>query len=175
MTELLLGCGSSRAKRLAWQGRPTQWESLVTLDFAPEHKPDIVWDIAKLPLPIEDDSLDEIHAYEVLEHVGRQGDWRFFFDQFADFWRMLKPDGLLLATCPDWRSPWAWGDPGHTRVICEESLYFLMQPNYRQVGSTPMTDYRSHYKADFELLQTDVRGDTLAFVLQAIKPPRIDA
>ena len=63
--ELLLGCGSSRVKKLASPDRP-DWSGLVTLDFADTHKPDVVHDIAVLPLPFPDDTFDEIHAYEVL-------------------------------------------------------------------------------------------------------------
>jgi hypothetical protein len=81
--ELLIGCGSSRAKKLSTQGR-SEWIGLVTLDYEKRHSPDVVHDLHD-PLPFDDDTADEIHAYEVLEHVGRQGDYKFFFQQFADF------------------------------------------------------------------------------------------
>jgi len=171
--ELLIGAGSSRVKKLAWKGR-ADWSALTTLDFNADHGCDMVWDIEKVPLPFEADTFDEIHAYEVLEHVGRQGDWRFFLDQFADFWRILKPDGRLFGTTPHPSSPWAWGDPGHTRVIPPESLVFLNQREYAQVGTTPMTDYRFCYRADFEPehLHVNEAGQT-EFVLRAVKPSRI--
>ena len=125
--ELLIGCGSNREKRLSCDGTKT-WTSLTTLDFNDHHKPDVVWDLHELPLPFPPEFFDEIHAYEVLEHVGRQGDWRVFFAQFNEFWRILKPGGHLAATCPSWHSPWAWGDPSHTRVLQKENLVFLNQP-----------------------------------------------
>src|SRR5262249_46652193 len=144
LTELLLGCGSSRIKKLARPDRP-EWDGLVTLDFATTHGPDVVHDIGALPLPFPDESFDEIHAYEVMEHVGRQGDWRFFFAQWSDMWRLLKPDGHFFGTSPHWSSPWAWMDPGHTRAMGPEQFAFLHQPNYAQVGITTMTDYRFIY------------------------------
>jgi SAM-dependent methyltransferase len=167
--ELLVGCGSNRAKKL-WLEAP-QWSSLVTLDMVDTHKPDVVWDLEKFPLPFEDNKFDEIHAYDVLEHMGRQGDWSFFFAQWQDFWRLLKPGGLFFGICPAPHSPWAWGDPGHTRVIAPESLVFLSQKNYGdQVGRSPMTDYRFCYKADFELVHSSV-SDTKqhAYALRAVK------
>lgn len=175
MTELLLGCGSSRLKKLAWPGRP-EWEDLVTLDFADTHKPDVVHDIASLPLPFEDNRFDEVHAYEVMEHVGKQGDWKFFFDQWSDIWRILKPGGFFFGTSPLWNSPWAWGDPGHTRLITAECLIFLNQPAYtKQVGITPMTDYRFCYKADFDVIHAKPNEEAgqLEYGLQAVKPSRI--
>lgn len=170
MSELLIGCGKDRNKKLIWKGR-TEWSALTTLDFNADVSPDVVWDIANFPLPFPDDSFDEIHAYDVLEHVGRQGDWRFFLDQFADFWRMLKPGGVLMGISPHPTSPWAWGDPGHTRVISPESFIFLSQPNY---GRPPMTDYRPWYRADFDLVHSETYDNLQhAFVLQAVKPARL--
>lgn len=166
--ELLLGCGSNRTKKLAWHGR-SEWTDLVTLDNEPCHKPDVLHDLNVLPLPFEDNSADEIHAYECLEHFGRQGDHRFFFEQWTDFWRVLKPGGVFLGTVPLPNSPWAWGDPSHCRVIPKESFVFLNQKAYAQVGITPMSDYRSIYKADFEIVHLQEGEHLLMFGLRAVK------
>jgi SAM-dependent methyltransferase len=168
--ELLIGCGSNRAKKLSVQGR-SEWSGLVTLDYEARHNPDVVHDLHD-PLPFDDNTADEIHAYEVLEHFGKQGDYRFFFQQFTDFWRVLKPGGVLLGTVPLPGSPWAWGDPSHTRVIPKETFVFLHQPSYEQVGKTAMSDFRSIYKADFDVIHLHENGDVLEFALQAIKPSR---
>lgn len=175
MSELLLGCGSSRAKKLAVNGRST-WLDLTTLDYNADHNPDVVYDMAQLPLPFADDSFDEIHAYECLEHVGSQGDYKFFFAQFSDLWRILRHDGVVVGTVPLPTSPWAWGDPSHTRVIPKESFVFLCQPQYTaQIGVTAMSDFRFCYRADFDVVHLREAGDILEFGLRAIKPSRIAA
>ena len=132
----------------------------------------MVWDLNGLPLPFEANTFDEVHAYHVLEHIGTQGDYRFFFAQFADFWRILKPDGLFVGILPAWNSEWAWGDPGHTRVITPGTLTFLEQEEYQKwVGKTVMCDYRAWYKANFKRVFTQDSQDGLqyGFMLKAIK------
>jgi SAM-dependent methyltransferase len=174
--ELLIGCGSRREKCVIPAGVSPHWTKLVTLDFNGDHNPDVVWDLTKRPFPFEDSTFDEVHAYEVLEHLGQQGDFRSFFDDFSELWRILKPGGWLIGTSPAWNSKWAWGDPGHTRIISAESLLFLDQSEYAvQVGKTPMSDYRWCYKADFEPRhgQVDEPSGTFCYALQAVKPSRI--
>jgi SAM-dependent methyltransferase len=167
-SELLIGCGSDHRKRMT----ADKWhffDNLTTLDYNEDHKPDVVWDLMNLPLPFEDHKFDEIHAYEVLEHLGQQGDYKLFFAQFSEFWRLLKPKGYFFATCPSRNSVWALGDPSHTRIIQLEQLVFLSQEQYRiQVGKTPMSDFRNIYKADFETVFQEDDGETIRFVLQAV-------
>jgi SAM-dependent methyltransferase len=175
--ELLIGCGSNREKKLAIESRRA-WSGLVTLDhpdFGARHKPDVLHDLESLPLPFDDNSADEIHAYDVLEHTGRQGDWRFFFAQWSDFWRVLKPGGIFFGIVPLPSSVWAWGDPSHTRVLPQECLTFLCQPAYEQVGRLPMSDFRSVYRADFDLGHAQQVAETQAlhFALGAVKPSRV--
>lgn len=171
--ELLIGCGVERKKILSLKGYE-KWENLTTLDINPDCKPDVLHDLCVFPYPFEENSIDEIHAYDVLEHTGAQGDYKFFFEQFSEFYRILKPNGVLFAKCPVWNSYWALGDPGHTRVLHPMNLVFLKQPEYTsQVGKTAMTDYRNIYKADFQDLFTDEKESDFFFCIRAIKPSRI--
>jgi SAM-dependent methyltransferase len=166
--ELLIGCGTNRKRKVSITGFEP-FENLTTLDIDRSHNPDVVHDLNVVPWPFEDNSFDEVHAYEVLEHIGRQGDYVAFFAHFTEIWRILKPDGLLCASVPAWDSDWAWGDPGHTRVITLGSLVFLDQSQYGQVGTTAMTDYRGIYKANFAPVAKTEGAHNLSFVLKAIK------
>jgi SAM-dependent methyltransferase len=165
--ELLIGCGNSRKKLLAMPGQD-EWTDLVTLDIDPNCEPDVEWNLEHLPLPFEDETFQEIHAYEVLEHVGQQGDWKTFFDQFSEFHRILKPGGMFFGVVPVWDGEWAWGDPGHTRIINAGTLSFLQQDIYaKDVGDdTPMTDYRWYYKADWSPEGVQETNGRLCFALR---------
>jgi len=168
--ELLIGCGNSREKRLD-ANRSNVWRNVYTLDIDPNTRPDIVWDLNDLPLPFDDETFEEIHAYEVLEHTGKQGDWQFFFKQFAEFWRILKPMGRFYATTPMWDSEWAWGDPGHVRVFTFGTLQFLRQAAYaRDIGKTMMTDYRHVWPHDFEVEGAQETNGQFCFVLRKMAP-----
>jgi SAM-dependent methyltransferase len=172
--ELLLGCGRSRDKRLFPSWRPKEWQKLVTLDMDPGCGADIRCRIED-GLPFANNTFDEIHAYEVLEHIRSQGDWRGFFQDFAEIYRVLKPFGLLCASTPLEDGPTAWSDPGHTRVIAPATLQFLDQAQYADVigkGSL-MTDYRHVWKGDFRTVYI-ARDESISsnfWILQAIKPP----
>lgn len=165
-----MGCGSNREKKLHEPGNK-EWKGLVTLDINDDHEPDVIHDLEIFPYPFRDNAFDEIHAYEVLEHTGAQGDYRFFFNQFNEIYRILEPNGKLYCSVPAWNSMWAWGDPSHRRVIPHSTLVFLDQDEYKaQVGKTAMSDFRFLYHGDFKTEFVKYEGDNLWFVLRANKP-----
>lgn len=199
--ELLLGCGHARDKRIRCPSNMTEsWRGLVTLDSNRAVEPDILADLNHDPWSIEsavsdlimgkvvdvvdvlpggddmeirENCFDEVHAYEVIEHLGRQGDYRAFFAFFTEVWRVLKPGGYLAGTCPSRYSSWLWGDPGHTRAILPETLLFLSQPAYSQCDDKgPMSDYRGVYAADFDRIRSEDDRTLHRFLLQAVKPAR---
>jgi len=204
--ELLIGCGHARDKRIHTKRGGGDWLGLVTLDQNESVRPDFLclidhsapWQIYKQstnPLcdglresemfltdvkyyapQFKESIFDEVHAYEVLEHLGDQGDAVAFFNQFAEIWRILKPGGVFCATVPSRYSPWLWGDPSHRRAILPESLVFLDQSEYvKQLdGKRPssMSDFRSIYRADFKSLAMADNRATFSFMLEAVKPSR---
>lgn len=171
-----------------------RWVHVTTVDINSDCSPDYIMDLDQAEWRVDIDGcnedlelsptqdrnwryrfksnlFDEAHAYEVLEHLGRQGDHLSFFQHFEEIWRMLRPGGFLCATVPSRYSEWLWGDPGHRRAILPATLHFLRQAQYEQhVGQGPSSDYRPDYKADFEILHSADNHETHTFVLQAVKP-----
>lgn len=128
----------------------------TTLDMMAHLKPDIVFDLNDIEigkrLPVEDETFDELHFYDIMEHYGRQGDYAGFFRGFSELWRILKPGGYVIGVVPLWNSKGAWADPGHTRVITDVVLSYLDKawydenlflPDGSQNTNSPLTDYRS--------------------------------
>lgn len=191
--ELLLGAGRSRVKR--YQAHPTHsrvWRNPagpVTVDINLSCNPDIWCDLNTVPWmgihsgetdfrPFLQNYWDEIHAYQVLEHLGAQGDAAAFFNHFSEIWRVLKPDGYLVAEVPSRYSGWLWGDPSHRRAIVPESLAFLDQTQYQRQCDGPehlrtaMSDFRNLYRGDFRCVDEADNRSEFVFVLQAVKPSR---
>lgn len=156
MPSLLLGCGNSRTKKVALPGAASWTGDLITLDMNPNCGADFVHDLEVRPLPFKDEQFDELAAYDVLEHIGRQGDWKGFFEEFAEYWRILKPGGLFGIIVPygnDWHA-----DPGHVRFFAPWWFRFLEQDWYARelAKGQPVTDYRWFWKRDFETLHLEV-------------------
>ena len=164
---LLLGAGNSRVKKVAYDGHH-EWEGeLVTIDMDPNCGADVIWNLETHPLPFADEEFDELHAYDVLEHFGRQGDWKGFFDEFAEYWRILKPAGLFGIIVPINKD--ALADPGHTRFFHQNYFGFLNQGFYADnlAKGTACTDYRWHWKRSFDVLHLDAStGHHLSVLLR---------
>jgi len=183
---LVLGVGNSLNHRLKVQRGPQEFgplftdnfEEVVTIDLVEgtKVKPTFQWDLNRKPWPVDSDAFDEVHAYEVLEHLGKLGDPPSFFALWKEIWRVLKPEGLLIATTPWWQSQFAFGDPGHRVVYSQALLTYLDQDEYtRQIGTTSMTDYRDLFPPPFgfKLLLAERAGETVEnsgfhFVLQKV-------
>jgi SAM-dependent methyltransferase len=158
MPSLLLGAGHSKVKKVYAEGKPGWVEPLITLDMGTGSSPDVVWDLENRPLPFEDNTFDEMGAYDVLEHVGKTGDWRGFFDEFSEYHRILKPGGQFGIVVPI--GPDAFADPGHTRFFSRTWFAFLDQDCIARnlAEGRNMTDYRWYWKKHFKnlfLIQTD--------------------
>lgn len=140
--QLLLGAGHRPYRKHMGRDGDIDWGDLTSLDINPDAKPTVVHDLNDTALPFRSEEFDEIYAFQVLEHTGRQGDYEFFFRQWNEFWRILKPNGLFFGIVPAYNHSWAWGDPGHTRVLTEGSFVFLDKMQYAlQKGITAMSDY----------------------------------
>jgi Methyltransferase domain len=143
-----------------------EWSGLVTLDIDPHCNAHVLADLEG-GLPFRDAVFEEVHVYDVLEHLGRQGDFRAFFRDFAEIDRVLKPGGTVHGITPYWGSHWLWSDPGHTRSISLDTLAFLDQSKYeREVGVTAMTDYRWLWKGDLRVIASEVQDASNIWILQ---------
>lgn len=167
MASLLLGCGNDRRKKVALADAPDWNLPLTTVDMNPNCGADVVCDLDRHPLPFEDNSFDELGAFDLLEHLGKQGDWQGWFDECADYWRILKPGGRFYILVPLGGD--ALADPGHTRFFSMNAFCFLCQEFYERNLSEgrPVTDYRWYWKHNFNIVDHDQSsGHHLSVILE---------
>ena len=172
---LILGAGHTKPKRQMWTtlSAPEDQTTWVTLDNNPDCHPDVLFDLDNMEcgkeLPFGGETFDEIHAYEVMEHYGSQGDYKGFFTGMRELWRVLKSGGVLFGTCPSPDSDWAWGDPGHRRVISGCTLVFLSPRMYQALGSAPNSDYRRLVQPCWWDVDCEKKGDHTQFALAKVR------
>jgi SAM-dependent methyltransferase len=80
--KLNLGCGEHKK------------EGFINLDWSPLNAPDVVHDLNALPYPFADNSIDEVEAFHVLEHLDKP------FAIMKELHRILKPEGVLHIKVP---------------------------------------------------------------------------
>ena len=103
LLRLNLGCG------------PVIWDGWLNVDIVPLPGVDVVTDLDQ-PWPWEDDTVEEIIASHLYEHVDKP------LHFMAEAWRVLAPDGILDIRVPYYRHPFAFTDPTHKRFCTELSF-----------------------------------------------------
>jgi len=76
---------------------PNAFPEFINLDYWWTPIVDICWDITKKPYPLASESLEGIYSEHCLEHIGYE-DMR---KNLREFYRMLKPGGVLRIVTPD--------------------------------------------------------------------------
>ncbi len=143
---LMLGPGTRKVERkfsVPGYSLPADQVDWTTVDIRGE--PDILMDLNDIergwPLPVGDESFDEIHAYSVLGLYGTQGDYVGWFAGWREFWRILKPGGYFVGGVPRFPDRWAFGDAATKRIIQPTTLLSLTKEFYEKEKGA--TDYRS--------------------------------
>ena len=102
---LNLGCGFNKMR------------GFINVDAYDICKPDVVWDLNKMPWPWPDNTIDHIFAAHILEHLE---DWWGAFKECA---RILKPMGTLEVRVPDESESSAGTYRDHKHIISRFSFY----------------------------------------------------
>lgn len=99
-------------------------------------------------LPFPDNSIKSVVTHHVLEHIGDN-----FIPLMDELYRVLEPDGILLAITPLFPSHSAIADPDHRRYFCEgtwESFCGTPDNCWLSSFSVPYT------KARFQMHEKDI-------------------
>ena len=130
MIKLNLGCGLEKL------------EGYINIDNDPSVEPDVLYDIANDGLELWlDDSIDEIRAYDFLEHIPL-GRTIFVLDEI---WRVLKHDGKFEHYTPSTDGRGAFQDPTHLSFWNINSWYYYCP---EMVGGKRFYNIKARFKIE---------------------------
>lgn len=92
---LHVGSGPYNPEKLHPKFRNREWKE-IRLDINPLYEPDIVGDICKMD-GVEASSMDAVYSSHNIEHLYDHE----VSSALEEFFRVLRPDGFALITCPD--------------------------------------------------------------------------
>ena len=137
--KLNLGCGFRKL------------DGYVNVDKQATCQPDMVLDLEKLPWPSESESVEEVVASHVLEHLGQQPE--VFLAIMRQLYRVMKPEAMARIIVPHPRSDDFLGDPTHVRPITDQTLRLFSQRRNRETLAKGASDtpLGFHLGIDFEI------------------------
>lgn len=116
MKKLNLGCGRKHMP------------GYINIDIQERIKPDVVCDVVQ-GLPFKDNSIDEVRAYDFLEHIPL-GSTMFVVNEI---WRVLKPGGGFEHFTPSTDGRGAFQDPTHVSFWNIHSWIYYTHDEYRDI------------------------------------------
>jgi len=102
-------------------GESKKVEGYFTVDLYGE--PDLIHDINN-GLPFPDNSVDEIRAIHVVEHI------HDLVKLFKEMYRVCKNGAIIHIETPLWNKPESWIDITHVHHLDERTPDFLCEDNY---------------------------------------------
>lgn len=101
-------------------------DGYLNVDHDPLVNADFTVDFEYDPLPFPDNSIENIIAHHVLEHIGEN-----FLNLMKEIYRVCKPDAMLDIKFPHYRSDIQHMDPTHKRTLTVDQ-FLLFSKKYNQ-------------------------------------------
>lgn len=109
VTKLNIGCGRKI------------YQDFVNVDKQSLSGVDMMWNLEKTPLPFDDNSISEIVAEHVLEHITN------FVPLMEELHRICRPGALIKICVPYFKYEGAFRDPTHVRFFSERSFDYFSE------------------------------------------------
>ena len=119
LIKLELGCGLKKKK------------NCISIDKIDSHNVDIVADIEEGFPYFPDNTIDEIYAYHVLEHIEN---FQFVLNEII---RILKKGGKCFISVPHFSNPYFYSDYTHKRFFGLYSFYYFSDTNNQLERKVP--------------------------------------
>lgn len=132
-----------------------RFDGFVNIDDDPLVNPDYLLDIEKAQLPFDDNTVEEIKAHHILEHVQN------FIPLMKELYRVAKHGCKLDIIVPHHQHDVFYGDPTHVRPITVPIMYMFSkkycEDHIKTYGSS--SGMALKYGIDFEMLNYEYEYD----------------
>ena len=91
---------------------PNKFPGSLGIDLNPRAGVDLICDLEQ-PLPLKDNSVNEVHSAHVLEHI------KNLVQLMEEIYRVCKHDSIVVISVPYYTSRGAFTDPEHIRFYTE--------------------------------------------------------
>lgn len=134
----------------------TKYDGFLNVDSDYRTNPDYVVDLDKDTLPMPTNSVSEVKAFHIFEHLGAG-----FFKFLQELYRVCKNGAIIHVKVPHHRHDYFVGDPTHVRPITVEMMRRFSKKYNREeidgaengiIGTTP---FALAYDVDFEIVWYD--------------------
>lgn len=129
-----------------------RYDGFLNVDSDPSSNPDYVVNLDKDYLPFEDNSVEEVIAHHILEHIGDG-----FLNFMKELYRVCKNGAIIDIEVPHHRHENFFGDPTHVRPI----TITMLQKFSKKYNDWHIKTYNSfsgfghQLNVDFEILEYD--------------------
>lgn len=128
-----------------------KYEGFLNLDLDPHTNPDFVVNLEVDKLPFDDDTISEVKAHHILEHMGEG-----FFHLMKELYRVCKDGAIIDVVVPHHRHDIFLADPTHRRPILIEGMRLFS----KKFNKAHIDSYGSSsglgiaFDVDFEIIET---------------------
>lgn len=126
-----------------------KFDNFVSCDYDASTNPDYVFDLEKDRFPFDDNSVDEVIAHHVLEHLGEG-----YFHCMQELYRVCQNNVVISIRVPHPRHYHFLADPTHRRPILPEGLWLFSkkQNDISKSGKNASSCLGHYFNVDFEVL-----------------------
>jgi SAM-dependent methyltransferase len=133
-----------------------RYDGFLNVDDDPLVNPDFIVNLEEAKLPFEDNSVEEIKAHHILEHIGDG-----FIPLIQEFYRICKHGAIIDIVAPHHNHEVFYGDPTHKRPITVNGMY-LFSKKYcleSKEQSSSSSGLALKYNVNFEMIEYDFDYD----------------
>lgn len=133
-----------------------RYDGFLNVDDDPLVEPDFIVNLEEGKLPFDDNSVEEIKAHHILEHIGDG-----FISLIQDIYRVCKHGAIIDIIAPHHNHEVFYGDPTHKRPITVNGMYLFSKKycdnSKEQHHSTSGLAYK--YNVNFDIIEYDFDYD----------------